>query len=348
MPFFLPALAAAGVAAAASAAGAGVHAAATEAANDYEGSEHSGWGNENRHSGSGGPPTIPKTDPKTGVPVIDFTTGLPEMVPNPNYKPPSSGYNAGKYEYGGKAGMADSQAGYYMGLGAGSQNRMGAQADYTAANADRQNAALARAQQDQALGLQRDAAMGLTPSVAQQQMQQGLDQAMRGQESQRSSARGAAGVAMADYAAAGNIASAQQQVGVQSSILRAQEMAQARDAYQAGATGMRGMDYSAAQQAAGMAQFQTEQEMRQRQMNDQRELGMYGAAEGIRGQQMQGNLQQQSAMMNAYLENQRLYQAREAGEAAQAGQAVQMGIGGAAGAASALASAYMRPDPGKP
>jgi hypothetical protein len=341
MPAFLPFLAAAGVAAAASAGGAATHAAVTEAANDYEGSEFSGWGNENRFSGSGGPAAIPIKEPITGQ-VIGWEK-------NPNYKPPSSGFDANKYEYGGKRGMADTQSNYYMGLGAASQLRDAAQADYTAANADRAQAQAMRAQQEQALGLQRDAALGKAPSVAQLQMQAGLDQAMRSQEAQRASARGAAGVAMADYGAAANIAAAQQNTTTQSGILRAQEMAQARDAYMQGATGIRGMDYSAAQQAAGMEQFNVEQQMRQRGMNDQREAAMYGAAEGIRGQQMQGNLQQQSAMLNAYLENQRLYQAREAGDAAMAGQTAQMAMGGVTGAAGALASAYLRPDPsGKP
>ena len=89
-----------------------------------------------------------------------------------------------------------------------------------------------------------------------------------------------------------------------------------------------------------MAQFQTEQEMRQREMNDRQQMGMYGMAEGVRGLQMQGNLQQQSAMANAYFENKRLEQAAAAGQAAQAQQAIQMGVGGLVGASSAIMSAY--------
>ncbi|MFO0637799.1 MAG: hypothetical protein U0183_01205 [Polyangiaceae bacterium] len=250
------------------------------------------------------------------------------------------GYNADKYEYGGQAGAADARAGMYDGLAHGAALREGAQADYGAANADRAQAQQARAQQAQALDLQRQAALGTAPSVAQLQMQAGMDQAMRGQEAQRASARGAAGVAMADYGAAANIAATQQQTNQQMGILRAQEMATARDAYMQGATGMRGMDYQAAQQAAAMAQFQTEQEMRQREMNDRQQMGMYGMAEGVRGLQMQGNLQQQSAMANAYFENKRLEQAAAAGQAAQAQQAIQMGVGGLVGASSAIMSAY--------
>lgn len=252
----------------------------------------------------------------------------------------ADGYDENKYEYGGRAGAADARAGMYDGLAHGAALREGAQADYAAANADRAQAQQARAQQAQALDLQRQAALGQAPSVAQLQMVAGMDQAMRGQEAQRASARGAAGVAMADYGAAANIAATQQATNQQMGILRAQEMATARDAYMQGATGIRGMDYQAAQQAAAMAQFQTEQEMRQREMNDRQQMGMYSMAEGVRGLQMQGNLQQQSAMANAYFENKRLEQAAAAGQAAQTQQAIQMGVGGLVGASSAIMSAY--------
>ena len=98
------------------------------------------------------------------------------------------GYNADKYEYGGKAGAADARAGMYDGLAHGAALREGAQADYAVANADRAQAQQARAQQAQALDLQRQAALGQAPSVAQLQMVAGMDQAMRGQEAQRASA----------------------------------------------------------------------------------------------------------------------------------------------------------------
>jgi hypothetical protein len=260
------------------------------------------------------------------------------------------GYDSDKFEYAGRAGGAEEQANYYRSQAENAQGRQAAQADYTVTNEDRARALAMRGQQEQALDLQRQAALGQAPSVAQQQMQAGLDQAMRSQESMRASARGASGLALADYNAAANVAAQQQQVGVQSSILRAQEMAQARDAYQAGATGIRGMDYSAAGQAAGMAQYQSDAQMKQREMNDRYALGMYGAQEGVRAAQMQGNLQQQQAMMNAYQEQQRLAQAAKAGQAAAAQTGIAMGLGGVNGAVSALASAYGNGSPtgGKP
>lgn len=250
------------------------------------------------------------------------------------------GYDPNKFEYGGVAGAAQQQANYYKNNAEQAQYREAAQADYTATEEDRARALAMRGQQEQALDLQRQAALGQAPSVAQQQMAAGLDQAMRSQESMRASARGASGLALADYNAAANVAAQQQQVGVQSSILRAQEMAQARDAYMSGASGIRGMDYQAAGQAAGMAQYQTDNQMKQREMNDRYALGMYSAEEGVRAAQMQGNLAQQSAMMNAYQERERLAQAAKAGQAAATMQGIQMGLGGVTGAASALASAY--------
>jgi hypothetical protein len=328
----VPLLVAGAIAAGAGVAGGAVNAAVQEGANDYEGSEYSGWGNKDR-MGRG-----------------DVKLANGRYFKSDDYKEPTSGFDANRYEYGGKAGMADQQAAYYRQQAEAAQLREGVQANYAMTNEDRARALAMRGQQEQALDLQRQAALGLMPSVAQQQMQAGLDQAMRSQESMRASARGASGLALADYNAAANVAAQQQQVGVQSSILRAQEMAQARDAYQAGATGIRGMDYSAAGQAAGMAQYQADNQMKQREMNDRYALGMYGAGEGVRASQMQGNLQQQSAMLNAYLENQRLYQAREAGQAATAGQSVAMGLGGVMGGVNALASAYGQGSPtgGKP
>jgi hypothetical protein len=250
------------------------------------------------------------------------------------------GYDPNKWQYGGREGAADAQADYYRQQAENAQGREAAQADYAMTNEDRARALAMRGQQEQALDLQRQAALGQAPSVAQQQMQAGLDQAMRSQESMRASARGASGLALADYNAAANVAAQQQQVGVQSSILRAQEMAQARDAYQAGATGIRGMDYSAAGQAAGMAQYQSDNQMKQREMNDRYALGMYGAGEGVRTLQMQGNMQQQSAMQNAYQERERLAQAAKAGQAAAAQTGIAMGLGGVMGGVNALASAY--------
>lgn len=252
----------------------------------------------------------------------------------------AGGYSRDAFEYGGNRQAGNALAEGYYQQGQAAQGRQAAQADYTAANADRAQAQQSRGEQLGALELSRQAALGNAPSVAALQMQQGLDQAVRGQESARASARGAAGVAMADYGAAANQAAMGQQTVSAMGQLRAQEMAQARGEYMQGATGMRGMDYQGAQQAVGMSQFDTEQQMRQREMNDRMQLGLYGASEGVRQTQLHAQLQQQGALQQGYQEAQRLKQASEQGSAAATMQGIQMGLGGVSGAVSALSSAY--------
>lgn len=250
-----------------------------------------------------------------GVPGVDmYGTGIGQGTWQDGQQKNKDGYDANAFEYGGSRQAGDAIAAGYAAGGAAAQDRAAAQADYTSAEQDRARAGQARAEQMQALGLQRDAALGNAPSVAQLQMRAGLDQAVRSQESMRASARGASGIALADYQAAGNIAAQQQQVTNQMGTLRAQEMAQARDAYMQGAGGIRGQDYSAAGQAAGMAQFQAEQQAAQKRANDAYGLGLFGLAEGVRGQQLGAQGRRQGLLQAGYSDAQHL----KAGAAAQA------------------------------
>lgn len=86
----------------------------------------------------------------------------------------------------------------------------------------------AGANQQDAMALARAAALGEAPSEAQYMMQQGLNNAVAGQQSQMASARGAAALANAQGNAAGNMAALQNQAAMQGGQLRAQEMANAR------------------------------------------------------------------------------------------------------------------------
>lgn len=85
--------------------------------------------------------------------------------------------------------------------------------------------------QANAMELQRQAAMGRAPSFAQLQMRQGLDQSLGAQQGIAGSARGAGALALAGGNMAGNAAALQNQGAMNSSMLRAQEMANARGAY---------------------------------------------------------------------------------------------------------------------
>ena len=154
---------------------------------------------------------------------------------------------------------------------------------------------------------------------------------MRSQEAMRASARGASGVAMADYSAAANVAAGQQATNAQTGILRAHEMAHARGEFAQTAGAARGQDMGTAGMTAGWEQFNVGNQMTQREMNDRRDAAMRAAAEGVASQQLQANMQNQAALQRAYEEAERLKQAKEAGDAAAAGQAVQAGFGAASG-----------------
>jgi hypothetical protein len=94
----------------------------------------------------------------------------------------------------------------------------------------------ARGTQVEALGLQRQAAMGMAPSAAAIQMQIGLDEATQRQMALANAARGGAGAAMRAQRMAAQQGAAMQQAGIrESAMLRAQEMATARGAFGEGA-----------------------------------------------------------------------------------------------------------------
>lgn len=168
-------------------------------------------------------------------------------------------------------------------LGRTAQGREGVQMDNRLGNESRSS-------QYEALGEIRKAALGEQPSVAELQMRSGLDQTMRNNAAMANSARGQAALALTHQNAAINNSMAQQNIAAQSSILRAQEMAEARNAWMGGAGQIRGFDEQRAGTQAGL-------DAQQRGLNDQMLLGLYGQAAGLdqaavdaRTQQNQQNL----------------------------------------------------------
>lgn len=104
-----------------------------------------------------------------------------------------------------------------------------------------------RAQQMGALGLQRDAATGNAPSQAEMLAHKQIQDSIASQMSMAASARGgpaAQAAAMRQAQMYGSGAQQQGIMGIQAG--RANEMAQARDAYMSGASGMRGGDLNTA------------------------------------------------------------------------------------------------------
>lgn len=167
--------------------------------------------------------------------------------------------NESNFQYGGRPGGADEAANRYQ----GQANSAGVEA-----NVHRRNAGAARNSQNDALGLMQQAANGNAPSRAEILGRAQADQAASAQQSLAASARGPAALALAQQNAAANTANAQTQIATQAMGQRADEMAQARNAYMQGATGIRGQDIGA---QANARQFQ---------------LGMTTAEQNVRNAQL--------------------------------------------------------------
>lgn len=167
-----------------------------------------------------------------------------------------------------------------------------------------------------AMALDKSAAMGQQPSAAQGMMQQGFGQAMANAGAQAASARGNFGLANAQQTAAQTQAQLGQQAATQGGILRAQEMATARDQYTQAALQNRAQQLQAAGMTASQAMAQAQLEM-------------------------QGNAQQmqaQQANNDAYNKYLGMLLGAMSGGAMSAGAAGGSGGGGAA-ASSGLAAA---------
>lgn len=203
---------------------------------------------------------------------------------------------ATNYLYGGQPGAADADVNRFRTIGGALRDRAAPQADYTNADQARGFGLQDRGDQQNAVSLYRDAAMGNGPSAAQSQFQQGLDASLRAQQSIANSARGGA---MARSAArsegAANAGDMSARATSMAAALRAQEMQSAMQGY-AGASGqLRGSDLMAQGQDAQQAQFQAGMQLQSRGQNDQAGLGYEQLGQGARSMEMGGN----AAMENA-------------------------------------------------
>jgi len=110
----------------------------------------------------------------------------------------------------------------------------------------------ARGSQEDALRLQSMAARGQAPSQAELMLRANAGRAARQNMGLAASSRGGNQAAAMRNASMAN-SQAQLELGQQAGALRAAEMAQARDAYMAGSTGIRGQDIGSAQVGASLA-----------------------------------------------------------------------------------------------
>lgn len=180
----------------------------------------------------------------------------------------------------------------------------------------------ARGNQLEALGMMRSAALGEAPSVAQNQLFAGLNQANAQQAASAAGARGAGALANAQTNAAANVAAAGQQTNQQAAMLRAQEMAEARGAFGGMTNNLRGADQARLQMGNQMSQFNAGQANDMSKFNaGQRNtnaynMGMLGnqanaqALQGLKaGMEFQGEMARTNAALQS--EENKAFQSRQ-------------------------------------
>lgn len=162
----------------------------------------------------------------------------------------------------------------YQGLGEAAAQRQAYQQNYGEYDRSMRDAASARGQQQDALSMQRDAALGTAPSKAEILGRQMSDQGMASQLSMAASARGGGlAQAAAMHQAQAGQGAYMQQAQAQMSGLRAEEMSNARNAYMAGASGIRAGDYQDAGMGLSRVGQETQNEQFQRGLNQQAQMG---------------------------------------------------------------------------
>jgi len=144
------------------------------------------------------------------------------------------------------------------------------------------------------MGLARARATGEAPSIANMQGQRMMADAAAQQRAQAGSARGAAGLALAQQGAAQNTAAAQGNIAGQTAEAAARERMAAEQAYAQQAGMMRGQDTQSAQYQAGL-------DLQSRSLNDQRAMFHDRQIADSNWQQTQANLQQQQNKVQSHM-----------------------------------------------
>lgn len=184
------------------------------------------------------------------------------------------------YQYGGRAGYAQETADRYRSTAEQAQSRQGVTADSLQADKS-------RASQQTMANAMKQRALGQTPSIAQMQADRQMQQAAAAQGSQAASARGAAGMALAQQGAANNIANAQGAISGQAQINAANERMQAEQAAFGAFGNMRGQD-------AQQAQFNAQMADAQRARNDAMTMGMSQMENQVQTTQLGAQMNQQA------------------------------------------------------
>lgn len=226
-------------------------------------------------------------------------------------------------QYGRQPGGAEAARDEWWGMrGAGQERQQQAigasdwmrQQGQTGGNQAQENAALASnyasgagGNQQGAIQLARQMAMGQSPSAAAYQLQSGLDQSSRMQSAMAGGARGGAALATAGQNAQANTSNLQQNAFTQGQMLRAREMAQGAGMYST----LLGQQREQATARLGMGNEMSQFNAGQR---DRYNLGMQGAAIGMgqaanqQGELDLGYYQQGMNPINAQTQAQQQYQ----------------------------------------
>ena len=259
----------------------------------------------------------------------------------------NAGYNSRDFNYRGANGQtAREEQSAYANRAAQSQQRGGPVVDQSGTNLyDQRGLAAATGQQgalssqQDAMALQRDAAMGNAPSRAEILGQQQMQPIAAQQQSMAASARGPAGLAMAQRQAAGNTALSQVNSTANTQAMRADEMARARGDYAGAANAvaqqtnaMRASELAAQQQQAQQAQFGAGLEMQQRGLNDQRENNMYGASRDVGKTTLSGTMAKQGMLADSFNQAQAVNAGVSTSNAAAGAKLFSAGVGGVTGA----------------
>ncbi len=254
-------------------------------------------------------------------------------------------YDPNKFKYGGTATGANEAAARYQAMAAAAQGRGGdglamrANQWDGAAGQQFNNAEFARQGQQQSADMMQRRAMGLVPSIAQQQGDREMQQAAAAQASQAASARGAGGLALAQQNAANNVASAQGSIAGQTQINAATERLQAEQAANNAYGVMRQGDTTAQNAAAQMYQSAGQRAYQQNELNDRMTLGMTGYEQGVRSNDLQGGIADQRTLAGSSDQQSQQHAAEGQANANRQMDWFRIGLGGLQGAASMGAAA---------
>lgn len=198
----------------------------------------------------------------------------------------------------------------YRGMAEAAANRGAYQNNYAAANVLSDAGARARGYQGDAMGLYRDAAMGINS----QSQRLGNQMMMQGAQAQQAAALSTRGGSLAQAAALraqqGGEAAYMQQGRNQLDALLAQEMAAGRSGYMDAATQQRSGDYTSQGMNQQQAIAQMQNELQQRQRNQAAQMGYEGMAQAVNKAALEGGIQNSQIDAGIYT-NQKAYDERQ-------------------------------------